>query len=103
MDATITAQDEIVKLKINSADLEIYNITDSTVGDLSLESDVFNLLVKLFKPIFVGIINLITYDQGLNLNNLLAMVGINFIKFGPTTITPFDEYFLLYTTPIFSV
>ena len=46
---------------------------------------------------------MITNTIGLNLNDLLADLGLNFIKFGPTTIKPFEEYFLFYTTPIFNM
>lgn len=60
-------------------------------------------MISVFNTILVGVINIITNDIGVSLNGLLTKIGIKFVKFGPTTLTPFDEYFLFYTTLIFDV
>jgi hypothetical protein len=101
LDATISVTNQTIKLKINSADLKILEITDTTIGAVSPK--LFNALVSTFKGIVIGVINLITNTEGLDLNKLLNKLGLTFIELGPTTLTPFDEYFLFYTTPIFTM
>ena len=55
-------------------------------------------MISLFNTIAVGIINIITYDIGLSLDKTLERIGINFIKFGKTTLEPHTKYFLFYTS-----
>ena len=101
LNSTITIKNDTLLLKINDADLKIASITDSTIGNVS--PTIANALISIFNTILVGVINIITYDIGVSLNGLLTKIGIEFVKFGPTTLTPFDEYFLFYTTLIFDV
>jgi len=99
--ATITIVGDTLKLKIDTADLSIKDVTKSTIGSVS--PTIINALIGIFKTIAVGVINIVTNDVGLSLNKLLADVGITFISLGKTTLTPFDEYFLFYTSLIYNV
>jgi len=99
LDATINITGDTLKMKINKADLSIASITDSTIG--TVNAGVINSLIGIFNKIVVGVINLVTYDIGISLNNTLKKLKIDFIKFGKTTLTPHDEYFLFYTSLIF--
>jgi hypothetical protein len=101
LNATITIQNDTLKLKVNDADLKIDSITKSTIG--TINTGVINSLIGIFKTIAVGVINIITYDIGISLNNTLKKLGINFISFGKTTLTPYDEYFLFYTSLVFNL
>ena len=101
LNATITIVGQLLKMKINDADLSLASVTDSTIGPVS--TSVLNALIGIFKTIVVGIINIITNDKGIDLNATLKSLGINFISFGKTTLTPFDEYFLFYTSLIYNV
>ena len=101
LNATINIDGDTLKMKINDADLKLASVTDSTIG--SVGTGVLNALIGTFKTIVVGVINIVTNDVGISLNNTLKKLGIDFIKFGKTTLTPFDEYFLFYTSLIFNV
>jgi len=101
LNATINIEGQLLKMKINDADLSLKSVTDSTIGPVS--TGVLNALISIFKTIVVGIINIITNDRGIDLNAALKELGINFISFGKTTLTPFDEYFLFYTSLIYNV
>jgi hypothetical protein len=86
LNSTITIVNDTIKLKINNADLKIDKITKSTIG--TINTSVVNALIGIFNTIAVGIINVITNDVGLSLNNTLKRIGITFISFGKTTLTP---------------
>jgi len=101
LEATIDITGDTVKMKINKADLKIASVTDTTIGTVS--TGVINSLIGIFNTIVVGVINIVTYDVGISLNNTLKKLGIDFIKFGKTTLTPHHEYFLFYTSLIFNV
>ena len=101
LDSTITIVGDTLKLKINKADLKIAAIVDSTIGEIS--TTVMNGLISIFSTILVGVINVVTNDVGISLDNTLARLGITFVKFGKTTLTPLDGYFLFYTTFIFNM
>jgi hypothetical protein len=86
LNSTITIVNDTIKLKINNGDLKIDKITKSTIG--TINTSVVNALIGIFNTIAVGIINVITNDVGLSLNNTLKRIGITFISFGKTTLTP---------------
>jgi hypothetical protein len=101
LNATINIANDTLKMKINDADLSLTGATNSTIGKVN--TGVLNALISVFKTIVVGVINIVTNDVGISLNNTLKKLGINFIKFGYTKLEPHDEYFLFYTSLIYSV
>lgn len=88
-------------MKINSADLSFSGTTNSTIGNVS--PTVLNAIIGIFETVLVGVINIVTNDIGISLNNTLKKLGINFIQFGKTTLEPHFEYFLFYTSLIYKV
>lgn len=75
-------------MKVNKANLLIDHISDTTIGDIN--EGLFNALIGIFNTILIGVINIITYDVGINLNSALNLIGIKFFKFGKTTLEPHD-------------
>jgi hypothetical protein len=88
-------------MKVLDADLSIKDITKSTIG--TINKTVINALISVFKTIAVGVINIVTNDIGISLNGTLKKLGITFISFGKTTLTPHSEYFLFYTSLIYKL
>jgi len=87
LNATLNITDDTLTMKVHNADLSFNGpATNSTIGPVN--TGVLNAMVGLFETIIVGVINIITYDIGINLNNTLKKLGITFIKFGKTTLTP---------------
>jgi hypothetical protein len=74
-----------ISVKITELHLNIQNVTDSTVGDVSLT--LFKALFTLTEPIFKGLINLIM-GRGINFEWILEKLGIDFIVFEQTLLEP---------------
>jgi len=87
-------------LNINTFKVNIDKVTDSRIGKINVT--LFKALISLFDGILKTSINLI-FSRGISLKFIFNIIGIDFIDFEKALLTPFDEYFILYLTPIFKI
>jgi len=89
-----------LSMKIYDLNINIKEVTDSTIGSISttVVHDIFLLSNNLIKDF----INLI-FSRGISFVWLLKLVGLDFIEFEKTLLTPMDHYLLFFCTPKFNL
>jgi hypothetical protein len=68
----------------------------------TINTELVEFVIKLASPVLKGIVNLI-FAKGINVEWILEKVGLNFLEFEATLMTPMDGYLLFFCTPKFNL
>ena len=88
-----------IQLKVSDFDIKVDGTTDSQIGDVG-KLPALNTILNLLEPTIKTLINLV-FGRGISLQFLLNMLHLNWVDFDETLLTPFDGYFIFYSTPTF--
>ena len=89
-----------ISIKIYEFEFNVKNVSDSSIGDINTE--LIQVLINLASPVLKGVVNLI-FAKGINVSWILQKLGLDFIEFEETLMTPMDGYLLFFCTPKFNL
>lgn len=72
----------------------------SDIGHVNLFG--YNLLLQAIETLLVDAVSLI-FKNGINIGKILEMLGLDFVNLAHTHLDSYEEYFILFTSPIFDL